>query len=417
MTTNKLVQFFYTIWLYIINYIAKIPLGLMLWTRLGVKYRNLRLLYTLKPPYVILPNHVNQWDPLMICWANPRPIRWVAADANFRSGFKFLMRMAGTIPKAKEQSDLDTIQELRTVNKVRGISGIFPEGGQNWDGVTGSFIPATAKLVRFLKVPVVVPVIKGGYLAKPRWSWTIKGGKVVVEFRLAITNAEIQTLKLGEIEDRLRFHLDHDDYAWQREVMAPMKGEDRAEHLELSLWMCPTCREIGSFRSSGNVMRCTGEGCGYEISVDRYGFFQYPETGPSFGSPHEWNAWQRRELAERFRRTVAAETNPVLLEDGDITLMKAESRGPYRPVADGTARLYTDRIEFRSETGEILGFPLREVLGITVFKQHKLEFRYEKDTYFFRIRNPYTSAHKWYHAYHILRAVLSEGETAGVTRG
>jgi 1-acyl-sn-glycerol-3-phosphate acyltransferase len=410
VTTNKVVQFFYTIWLYIINYVAKIPLGWMLWTRLGVTFRNLRLLYTLKPPYLILPNHTNQWDPLMICWANPRPIRWVAADANFRSGFRFLMRIAGTIPKAKEQSDLDTIKELTIVNAARGIPGIFPEGGQNWDGVTGVFIPATAKLVRFLKVPVVVPVIKGGYLSKPRWSWTINRGKVVVEFRLAITGEEIKTLKLGEIEERLRFHLDHDDYAWQREVMVPLKGEDRAEHLELALWACPSCREIGTLRSNGNTMGCLS--CGYEISVDRYGFIQYPESGPTFGSPHEWDQWQRRELADRFRRMIGAKENPLLLEDGEITLMKAESRGPYRPVANGSARLYTDRIEFHTETGEKHVFSLPDVLGITVFKQHKLEFRYERDTYFFLIRNQYTSAYKWYIAYHTLRAVLSEGETA-----
>ena len=122
--------------------------------------------------------------------------------------------------------------------------------------------------------------------------------------------------------------------------------------------------------------------------------------------------WQRRTLAERFRRMVASEKNPVLLEDDDIELMRAEIGGPFESVASGKARLTVDAVEFLPAGGEPLICPLRDVLGITVFKQHKLEFRFGGHIFFFHIPNRHTSAYKWYVAYHTLRAVLSEGETA-----
>ena len=31
---------------------------------------------------------------------------------------------------------------------------LYPEGGRNWDGATDRLVPATAKLIKLLRIPV-----------------------------------------------------------------------------------------------------------------------------------------------------------------------------------------------------------------------------------------------------------------------
>ena len=82
----------------------------------------------------MLPNHTNHWDPFILSWITPHPIRWVASDAALRDAFRKMLLAVGVIPKVKEQSDMITVQELRKSMAQKTIAGIFPEGTQNWDG-------------------------------------------------------------------------------------------------------------------------------------------------------------------------------------------------------------------------------------------------------------------------------------------
>jgi 1-acyl-sn-glycerol-3-phosphate acyltransferase len=56
----------------------------------------------MKPPYLILSNHVNNWDPLFInCFVN-EPICFVAAAPLFRNPFlKRVLDYTGAISKTK----------------------------------------------------------------------------------------------------------------------------------------------------------------------------------------------------------------------------------------------------------------------------------------------------------------------------
>ena len=403
MIRNKIARRLYHYWLFVINFLVKIPLGLAMSIKLNVRFKNLDVVYKQKPPYLVLPNHVTVWDPFILSWANPIPIRWVAADANFRDNLKIVMRLVGAIPKAKDQSDLETIKQVKTAVEMKSVAGIFPEGAQNWDGRTLPLIPATAKLVRFLKVPVVVPLIRGGYLSKPRWSWHINKSRYEVDYRLGIDAEEIKAMSLSQIEERLQSLLAYDEYEWQRGAMVPLRGEKRAEHLELALWTCPSCDAIGAMSSAGNVLSC--DDCGYAVTVDRYGFLEYPESGPSFASLRDWDVWQQGRLEERFREKLAEGGDPLLLADEGLLLLRSVRRQPLLPVKIGDARLYRDRLEFGQAGDEPLVFPLRDVLAENVFKQHKFEFRYEKAMYRFRFPGRSTSGLKWMIAIKTLRSV------------
>lgn len=403
-----IITFLHLIAIGIMNFFAKIILFFAVVFVHNVHYKNLKAVYSTRGPFLILPNHTNQWDPFLVSFPILRPIRWVASDAAFRDAFKTVLLLGGAIPKVKEQSDMVTIQELKKAIALRHIGGIFPEGTQNWDGRTQELIPATAKLVRFLKVPVIVPVFKGGYLTKPRWTWKSRRCRIEVHFKRVIDSEEIKTLKLAEIEQRITEALEYDEYEWQKTAMVPIHSEKRAEHLELAHWACPSCENIGSLHSQGNAVECT---CGYTVNIDRYGFFQYPESGPSFPHPADWISWQNNLLISRIREKIerantGGDSDPVLLKDSDIVLMRGARAQPMMQVHEGEARLYRDRIEVGDVGGEVKVFPLKETTAANTFKQQKFEFRFEKAQYRFRFPSRRISGYKWEIAYKGLRDIL-----------
>ena len=348
-------------------------------------------------PFLILPNHTNQWDPFILCFAIPRPIHWVAGEGAFRdSSLKSLMLLGGAIPKIKGQPDMQSIQDIKKAINMGDVAGIFPEGEQTWDGRMCDLVPATAKLIRYLKVPVIVPIIKGGYLSKPRWAWKIRRSRIEVEFTLAINAQEIKTMTLSQIEERLRLNLNHDEMEWQKTAMNPIAGEQRAEHLELAHYACPACQHIGTLKSSGNKMMCN---CGYGIYIDRFGFFHYPEDGPKFDHPSHWIQWQNNMLVDRLKTQAEKSSeecsDPVLLQDADISLMKSEGVMPMAPILQGEARLYKDRIEIGDLDNNGLRFPIKEISSVTTFKQQKFEFRFQNAQYRFAMPSRRVSGYKW----------------------
>jgi hypothetical protein len=351
-----------------------------------------------------MPNHVNQWDPFLISYLVPHPVRWVAADAAFRDSTKWALIAIGAIAKVKEQSDIMTIQAVKNAMDVGSIAGIFPEGQQNWDGRTRPLIPATAKLIRFLKVPVIVAIITGGYLSKPRWSWIARRARVEIHFHQAISAEELKTMKLSEIENRLNESLKYDEYAWQKEALVPLKSEQRAEHLELAHWACPSCRDMDSMRSDGNRLFCSA--CGYEVFINKYGFFEYPDAGPSFNHPGDWNSRQKELLEEDLHNRLESGPDTVLLRESELTLMRGLRAMPMLPEFTGEARLYGNRIEVGNGGDNPLVYPFKGVSDVNVFKQQNFEFRYDKAMYRLSFHHLYISGYKWETAYKILNDKL-----------
>jgi len=392
--------------IFLTNYFFRLPVAILMFSRMKVRYRNSRIVRLTRGPFLFLPNHTNQWDPFLISIVSWKPVRWVASEGLFKDTAKLLLLAIGVIPKIKGQSDMITIEELLRAISLGFPVGIFPEGEQNWDGTTSELIPATAKLVRLLKIPVIVPICKGTYFSKPRWAWKTRRTLVEIHYKRIIGADEIEEMKLVEIERRIREALRHDEYEWQKREMAPILSESRAEHLELVHFLCPNCEKIGGLRSKNNALSCA---CGYQVVVNRFGFFSYPEGGPSFESPHEWVIWQNRVLFERIKEALDGdEPDPVLLRDEGIALMKSERAKSMAHVLSGEARLFCRRIEVGIPGGRVVSFPLREISGVNTFKQQKFEFRYRKAQYRFQPPNRSVSGYKWEKSCKAVRELLVE---------
>ena len=127
--------------MWFVNFL-KVTWGPLLFRKYNVVIENKELIQELKPPYVILANHVNTFDPLFIGREIPHPVYYVASDANFRSKIlNFVFSLVGTIPKTKAQSDTDSIRHIMdTVKKRTASSGFSPKGSGPGTGIFSRFI-------------------------------------------------------------------------------------------------------------------------------------------------------------------------------------------------------------------------------------------------------------------------------------
>ncbi len=363
---------------------------------LNIQLKNFEWFDQVEPPFLILGNHVTNYDPVIISSNQKHLIHWVAGDAVFRHPvLRWVFNRIQTIPKTKGTSDLDTVRLMHQKVREGGVVGLFPEGHACWDGKTHDVMPATAKLVKLLKVPVISVVNRGGYITQPRWVWSgnRRRSRILLEANLMIGQDELKSLSAEDIDRKITKALYNDDFLFQRENPVRLESEKRAEHLELFSYICPGCGSLETLRSKGNDVKCLH--CGWGFSIDPYG--QFPEGGDfPFADLTEWDAWQQGET-RKIAKAYLAEENPSgpLLEDRHITLLTGAGLVPLKPFCKGDARLLKDRILFIPVKGELLSFILKEVEAVSIFKQQKLEFYYNRILYRFHFDKPWDSAYKW----------------------
>lgn len=341
---------------------------------------------------IIIPNHTISWDPVMVNAAFFTGVHWVATEALFRKKFMnfFMTNIAASIPKTKNRSDMEMLNLLQGYVKLNRPVGIFAEGQQTWDGKGLSAMAGTDKLIRFLKVPVVFVRSEGGFLTKPRWTKGTRRNQISYNYSIGIGPEEVKGMKLAEIQERLAGFLDYNEYQLQKNRMIPLKSERRAEHMELTLFTCPHCLQLGTLSSRGNWLSCSH--CDYNVEVDKYGFFVKENQDPFFYTPVEWNEWQQQVLPDFIKQNPAEKELTV---DEEVILWTSHKRRPLVKTDSGQARLYRDRIEFSGSKEEKRVFPLKDVTGFNVFKQQNVEFYYHQTLYRMQLTHPSGSSLKW----------------------
>jgi 1-acyl-sn-glycerol-3-phosphate acyltransferase len=377
-----------------LNRILRLTLAPWITSRYRVEAENVQVVRRIRPPYLILPNHTSVWDPFMVNKFVPGVIHYVVSDANFRSKIvEFGLGLVGSIPKTKVMSDLDTVKNIMKVKDSGGIVGIFPEGQNTWDGHTMPMYYSTAKLAKLLRVPVITAKIAGAYLSKPRWSKKRRRGRVTIRYDLAFTPEQLRSASVEEIDARIVAMLDHDEFDHNRIHRNTYVGPDRAEYAEIALFACPQCNRFDTLRSEGNVLRCTQ--CGYAVRFDLYGFFQPVSGALRFDSMRSWNLWQTEELRRRLIVFVANPASPPLFTEELVKVEIGYKSMPLEHFLTGRVELYPDRIEMTPREGEPASFPIKEVIGINVQNNERLEFYAGDDLYRLTILDPRGCTYKW----------------------
>ncbi|MCF7928982.1 MAG: 1-acyl-sn-glycerol-3-phosphate acyltransferase [Spirochaetales bacterium] len=392
---------------------------------------NCELPRKIKPPYLVMPNHNCPWDPFTVGYFVPHPVQYVVADAQFRNRLmRFVLGLVGSVPKTKSMSDMESLRNIMDLKKRGAVIGIFPEGQSPWDGHALPVIESTSKLIKLLKVPVIVPLIQGSYLTRPRWAKKLRHGRVTVTHKLAFTPEEIKKMKPDEIHQRLAGYLDYDEYEFQKKHMYRYDGTDRAENLEFALFACPACGGLSTMRSKKNDYRCTS--CGFAVRYDVYGMFDkladgnpdagreafdstdaavhqghgsferrrlHPAEEPFFRTIRDWNLWQLGALHEWVDQYRHEPPGTLLHSDGGIKFSTGYRDHPLVLRGNGRLDLYTDRLEFSVESGRASGrrftFPFTKLNGINVQNNEKLEFYYNNLLYSFDGYDNLVAGYKW----------------------
>jgi len=405
-------------------HLLQLVLGSYLKLRLNVRFRNRALFRRLKPPYLVVANHVGFWDPFILSAIVPHPIYWVTADANFRSPvLRAALRLVGAIPKTKAMSDFDTVRMMVEIKRAGGVLGVFPEGRRTWDGLTLPVVPATAKLIRLLRIPVVAARFEGGYFTHPRWSPRMRRGILRVRLELGFSAEQLSRMPTGEVVERLERLIEHNEYeAAPRTTYgsrAPARGIERV------LFACARCGAIGAIRSARHTARC--DVCGLTVQCTGDGqLLPLAEGGnvpPTPRSILEWNHTQHEMLRCLIEEAVAERRAEPLFSDGPLRFMIGRKSDPLVTLGYGRLICYGDCLEFRgfrfrpqrpgrryprapirnADGSWSLVFSLSELEGTNVQNRERLEWY--ADSVLYHVRDPYerTSALKWLSAVNLLR--------------
>src|SRR6056297_2707234 len=167
----------------------------------------------LVPPYMVIGNHANFWDGVLVNLFIKDPISFLVSDEYFRKPLLgWLLRIEGSIPKKKFFADFTAIKEALKAKETGRIIGIFPEGKRNWDGSIEEILFPTAKLIKMLKIPVVQVLLKGSYLTFPRWARFSRKGKISLSYGLILTQDNIQELSVESIYREIKKSLSYREY-------------------------------------------------------------------------------------------------------------------------------------------------------------------------------------------------------------
>jgi 1-acyl-sn-glycerol-3-phosphate acyltransferase len=349
----------------------------------------------LKPPYLVLGNHIGLWDPFVTGNFLPHFTHFVASDAAFRSQFMgFFLKRLGAIPVKKNMRDTKVIRDIIAVIRKGHNVGIFPEAVRNWAGTSFPLDISIAKLIKLLKVPVVSPVMKGMNLFNPRWSRNLRRARVDVHYTLLLTPEKIAGLSESEILEVLKKGIYHDEVDFQRKALIPIRSTKKAEHISHALYLCPECKSIDSFRCSGNEFLC--EDCGYDIAIDRYGFFARKNGDKLFfDNIRDWYYWQEGYLINHVKEKLRNNNSGPFFRDEGSRVFSSNGNSKKSDLGEADISLFHDRISFRFRNGEERDLNFNDLKTINPQVNEELEIYYGDEAIKVVGARPGVSALKW----------------------
>lgn len=329
-------------------------LGAWFGSRLGFTYDTSFEPDDIEGPLIVCINHSCALDPIFVSAAfRHRPLTFIASEHLVRDPKwgAFLDKYISLIPHQKGTNANRTA--LAAIKRVRRGESVFlaPEGEQTWDGRPMPVRPYTAGLIRSCRATLVTYMIEGAYLARPRWAYSARKGRVYGHPVNVYSAETLAGMSDEEIEKAIADDLAFDVWEWQKsQPGGPVRYRcdkgGNAEGLERAVCSCPDCRRIETLKTSGDFISC---GCGFSLKLEDTGFFAQP--GP-FETIADWEEADRKTLAallETERRSggpaSASEDEPArgdaseIFGDDGIVLNEIDAGHSCREAARGRLTL------------------------------------------------------------------------------
>lgn len=113
---------------------------------------------------LIIPNHISNNDPVVICGRIPHKLRFMAKKELFAvPGLKQLITLLGAFPIDRSVSDLGAVRASLSVLKSGGQMVMFPEGRRNKEITAKKIRPGALIIAHKAKVPIIPIYIDGKY--------------------------------------------------------------------------------------------------------------------------------------------------------------------------------------------------------------------------------------------------------------
>lgn len=349
----------------------------------------------LQPPYLVLANHVGFWDPFLAGHFLKPFTHFVSSDAVFRNPLlRFFLTRLGTIPKKKNMRDSQVIRDIVTVIKQGENVGIFPEAVRNWSGTTSPMDPSIGKLIKMLKVPVVVPLLKGMNLLNPRWAFKMRSYPMEIDYKLLFTKEDVLAMDSTQLFDGLTQALHHDEVAFQEKQRIPLGSNKRAEHISHALYLCPNCMGIDTFWAKKNDFEC--KSCKLQVHIDEFSFFKPIKNEElKFNNIRDWFNWEEKTLVEMIRHKFRENSPDIFFQDIDMHIFKNDAKGRLILIGKGDVLLFRDKIQVKFYDRDPLNFNFNDLQTINPQTKERLEIFYKNDAYRIAGSRAGVSALKW----------------------
>ncbi len=337
---------------------------------IAVLFLKIRFGYTYKKAeglpdkYIVLSNHTTDYDPLFVASSFKEQMYYVASEHVARWGFLSKLLTYWLAPIVRYKGTTATITVMEMLRKIREGASVcmFAEGARSWDGVTDKFLPSTGKVVKSAKCGLVTYRIEGGYFVSPRWSASLRRGRVHGAPVNVYTKEQLAKMSVEEINAAIARDL-HED-AYERQLANPVsyKGKNIAEGMENLLFICPKCGAMDSFHSEGDAVSCSA--CDLKFRYTEYGMLE----GAPFKTVYDFAKWQKEEA-----RKLVANNNVIQAQKGTL---KTVVNHVEEMVDEGMVSMDTDGITVGNTT-----ISMDQILDLNMFGKRGIVFS-TKETYY-----------------------------------
>jgi len=265
-------------------------------TRSKIKKVNMK---ELKGPYILLCNHNSFLDFKVATRAIfPRRSNYVVAIDGFINREE-IMRNVGCLGTRKFISDIALVSSVKHSLKVnKHVCQIYPEARYSLVGTSTALPTSLGKLCKRMGYPVVALISHGHHLRQPVWNLHPRKVRTTSEINQIITQDEIKSLSVVEINDRIAQSFQYNDYQYQLDHKLKITYPDRAKNLHLILYQCPHCKAEFKMKSDKNKIWC--EACNEAYEMDEYGSLHNITGETIFSHIPDWYEWIRSQVRQQI---------------------------------------------------------------------------------------------------------------------
>lgn len=355
------------------------------------------------PAYLILLNHQTPMDQFFVGMAFKGPVYYLATEDIFSMGWvsSLIRWLVAPIPIKKQAADPGAVMNCLRVAREGGTICIAPEGNRTYSGKTEYMNASIAALAKKINLPIALCRLEGGYGVQPRWSDSVRKGKMRCYVAEVITPEEYGQMTNDELFRRIQTGL----FVDEAKADGIFKSENRAEYLERAIYVCPKCG-LSHFESSGNEIACKTCGAAVTYGEDKR------LTGVGFDFPFpfvsQWYDYQK-DFVNALDVMQYTQT-PLFRETGELwEVMLGKQKNQLREQA--SLALYGDRIAVDEGTETELVLPFERVYAAAVLGRNKLNVYIDSQVYQFR-GSPRFNALKYVNIYYRYKNI-SRGDTDG----